>query len=197
MKTGLFGGAFNPVHNGHICLAQNYLNALGLDRIIFIPTFIPPHKSAYEFAPCEDRANMLKLALKGKERFEISDIEFKMKGTSYSFDTISRLKELYPEDEFYLIVGSDQFLYFENWYKADDILKMATLCTAAREQEELKRLFDFKNENENLKNAIISDFDVLEVSSSQIRDMVKNNKSIKDFVPNEVEEYIRNKGLYV
>ena len=197
MKTGIFGGAFNPVHLGHIRLAENYLKHLGLDRVIFIPTAIAPHKSSGEFASPQDRFNMLSLATKGKSKFEISDIEFKREGKSYTFDTLCELKELYPEDEFYLIMGSDQFLYFNKWYKSEEISKLATICTAARNGEDYKRLVEFKNENKYLENSVICDFDVFETSSSKLRKMIKNKSSISEFVPEAVEEYIRENKLYV
>jgi nicotinate-nucleotide adenylyltransferase len=197
MKIGIFGGAFNPVHTGHIRLAENYLKELALDRIIFIPTSNPPHKSGAEFASGEDRLNMLKLAIGDNEAFEISDIEYRREGKSYSFDTICELKALFPKDEFYLIIGSDQFLYFNNWYRAKEIASMTTLCTAARNDEDFEKLLAFKEENEYIKNAVITDFNVFEISSSDIRAMVKNGKSIRSFVPEKVEKYIEEKGLYV
>ncbi|MBE6740987.1 MAG: nicotinate (nicotinamide) nucleotide adenylyltransferase [Ruminococcaceae bacterium] len=197
MKTGIFGGAFNPVHTGHIRLALNYLNSLKLDRIIFIPTSVPPHKSGSEFVSFEDRANMLSLAIGGRAEFEISDIEFKREGKSYTYDTLCELKKLYPDDELFLIMGSDQFLYFNCWYKAQEIADMATICTAARNGEDYKKLIDFKNENAYLCNAIITDFSVFDISSSELRNMIKNNESISKFVPEAVEKYIKENKLYV
>ena len=197
MKTGIFGGAFNPVHLGHIGLAKNYLSALSLDRIIFIPTSVAPHKSSEEFASNEHRINMLSLALEGESSFEISDIEFKREGKSYTFDTLCELKKQYPEDEFYLIMGSDQFLYFNNWYKAEEIASLATLCTAARNEQDFKKLLDFKSENGYLKNAVITDFDVFEISSSALRDMIKNRKNIEKYVSKAVADYIKENNLYV
>jgi len=197
MKTGIFGGAFNPVHIGHIALARNYLKELSLDRIIFIPTAVPPHKSGAEFASADSRFNMLSLAIGDNKSFEISDIEYKREGKSYTFYTLCQLKALYPEDEFYLIIGSDQFLYFNNWYRAQEICEMATLCTAARNAYELKALERFREDNAYLKNAVITDFDVIELSSSEIRKKLKNGESISGLVPQKVEQYIKEKGLYV
>lgn len=196
-RIGIFGGAFNPVHNGHLALAENYLDALSLDRIIFIPTSIPPHKSAEHLIAGEDRMNMLRLAIKGKDNFEVSDIEFKRQGKSYSVDTLTELKKFYHSDELYLIVGSDQFFYFQKWYKADEILKMATVVTAARENNEYNLLNDFKSHYENMKNTVISNFNVISVSSSQVRERVNSAQSIDDLVPSAVAEYIRDKKLYV
>lgn len=197
MKTGLFGGAFNPVHSGHLHLASKYLESLKMDRILFIPTSVPPHKSSDFLACKKDRLNMLSLAIKNNPAFEMTDIEFKRSGKSYSYNTILELKRLYPNDEFYFIIGSDQFFAFKTWYRADDILNMITVCTAARESNEYQRMIHFRAENENMKSILISNFDVLDISSSQIRNLIKKGRSIKGLVPDKVEEYIRKTGIYV
>ncbi len=197
MRIGIFGGAFNPVHNGHLHLAKCYLDALKLDKILFLPTAVPPHKTSYGLISGEHRIKMLRLATAYNKKYEVSDIEFWRSGKSYTFDTIKALQSVYPSDKFYLITGSDQYLYFENWYRADDILKMVTLVTAAREKDELDKMLEFKEQNDNLKNSIISRFDVLEVSSTDIRERVKQGGSIEGLVPREVEQYIRDNNLYV
>jgi nicotinate-nucleotide adenylyltransferase len=137
-KIGVFGGAFNPVHNGHINLALHYLNELELDKILFIPTASPPHKSDDDFAPKEDRINMLSLAISSFDKFEISDIEFKLTGKSYTYLTLSELEKIYENAEFHLIIGADQMLHFDKWYKYKEILSLVTLCTSAREDEKEK-----------------------------------------------------------
>lgn len=197
MKIGIFGGAFNPVHNGHLHLAACYVDALALDKMLFIPTAVSPHKSSAHLISGVHRINMLKLAFSGNDKYVVSDIEFKRSGKSYTYDTIRVLKKMYPHDELFLIVGSDQYLYFQNWYRADEILNEVTLCTACREADELKKLTQFRDEYANLKNSIISTFDAVIVSSSQIRDSVHNAEDISDFVPEKVENYIREHKLYV
>ena len=133
MKIGVFGGTFNPIHNGHIRLAELYHKELGLDKIIVIPTNIPPHKSAENVVSSVDRLNMLNLAFEQYPFVEISDIELNMSGKSYTVNTISALKEIYPNDDLYLIVGGDMFLCFESWREYKKILSMCTLCSAPRE----------------------------------------------------------------
>ena len=196
MKIGIFGGAFNPVHNGHLQLMNSYLDALMLDKIILIPTAVPPHKTAEQLISGEDRLNMVSLAVKGNDRLEVSDIEFRREGKSYTYITVCELKKLYAEDELFLIVGSDQFLYFPNWYQSEELLKLVTVCTSARNQGEYKALLDFKNDNENMQHCIVSDFEVFEVSSSEIREKIKNKDSISGLVPTAVEEYIKEHRLY-
>lgn len=197
MKTGIFGGAFNPVHNGHINLLKCYKKELALDRIIVVPTAVPPHKTSEYLLSESHRLNMLKLAFKDFDGVEISDIEFKRQGKSYTYVTVEQLKKQYPEDDFYLIIGSDQYLYFQNWYRADDILESVILCTAAREKgREYEKMLSYKNSFSNMKNSVISVFPVIEVSSSQIRNRINQGKSIDDLVPLAVAQYIGENRLY-
>ncbi len=197
MKIGVFGGTFNPVHNGHIHLAELYHKELGLDKIIVIPTNIPPHKAADNVVSSFDRVNMLKLAFEDHSFVEISDIELNMSGKSYTVNTISSLKKIYPSDELYLIVGGDMFLCFEGWREYKKILSMCTLCTAPREIGEFNALKEYqkKIDPEN-KNTIILDAEVLVLSSSEIREKIKNSAVLNDLLPEKVLEYINQKGLY-
>lgn len=197
MKTGIFGGSFNPLHNGHLHLMNSFKQSLGLDRIILIPTAVPPHKSGGALASKEDRINMLRLIENRFEHIEISDIEFKREGKSYTFDTICELKKMYNDDEFFLLIGSDQYLAFMTWYRAQEILKLVTVCSSARERGVRSAMLDYKAEHACMKNTVVEDFEALEISSSQVREHVKNKKSIKDLVPKEVEQYIKEHGLYV
>ena len=101
MKTGVFGGTFNPVHKGHIMLAEYCMDSVRLDRIIMIPTAVPPHKISKNLASENDRLNMCELACKGKKNFSVSDIEIKRQGKSYTYETVTQLKEIYPDDHLY------------------------------------------------------------------------------------------------
>lgn len=198
-KTGVFGGAFNPIHNGHIALAESFLKQLELDRILFIPTADPPHKTGRFLASKEDRLRMLQLAVRACPKFEISDIEFQREGKSYTYDTLCRLKEDHPGDELYLIIGADQFLTFNRWYRYRDILDMARLCTAARENtEERQRIKDFAKglDGLNEKNYYLSEGSVIKVSSSEIRQKIKARKDVSSLIPQPVYKYILEKRLY-
>lgn len=195
MKTGIFGGAFNPVHNGHLALAEQYKKALSLDRIIFIPTANPPHKSSDELIDGKHRINMLELCVGENEL--VSDIEFMRDGKSYTYLTIRELKEKYRDDEFFLIVGADQFFYFEKWYKFEEILSACTVVTAAREKNQYDEMLEFKAEHPRLKNVVVSEFDVIDISSSQIRDMIKNGEDVSYYIPESVNRYIKEHRLYV
>lgn len=198
-KIGVFGGAFNPVHNGHINLALHYLNELELDRILFIPTASPPHKSDDDFAPKEDRINMLSLAISSFDKFEISDIEFKLTGKSYTYLTLSKLKKIYKNAEFYLIIGADQMLHFDKWYKYKEILSLVTLCTSARENEKEKaEILSFASRLDGLdmnKFKLLTS-PVLKVSSSEIRQKIKDGEDFSSLVPKKVYDYIIKRRIY-
>lgn len=196
MNIGIFGGAFNPIHNGHLNLADIYYKNLHLDKLIFIPTCKPPHKTDEYLASGEDRVNMLKLAIESLP-YEISTVEFNRQGKSYTFDTLNELKKIYPNDRFYLIIGADQFLTFDKWYRYRDILDMVTLCTSVRETEQEKLLItNFAKELGIEDNYYLSTRPVLRVSSSQIRNGVKNGSDVSSLLPKKVLKYILEKGLY-
>lgn len=196
MRIGIFGGAFNPVHNGHLHIADVFFKGLGLDKLILIPTSKPPHKTDEFLLDGSDRIKMLELATENKP-YEISSIEFDRSEKSYTYDTLTELKKIYIDDELFLIIGSDQFLSFDKWYRYRDILDMAVLCTSARE-DETERL-DIINKAEYLgiqNNFYLSDKPLLKVSSSEIRDGLKNCKDVSALLPPKVLNYILEKGLY-
>lgn len=199
MKIGIFGGAFNPVHKGHIQLAENYLNLLSLDKLLFVPTAVPPHKTADNLAPEKARFDMLRLAVKNNSRFEISDIEFKRQGKSYTYDTLTELEKIYPKSQFCLIIGADQFLTFDKWYRWQDILKKVTLCTCARENEaQKKKILDFSRTLEIMEKDkfFLLDVPVLKLSSSEIREKISRGEDVSNLLPDGVYDYIKKEGLY-
>ena len=211
MKIGIFGGAFNPVHNGHMILIDSLWRApmqpdlSRLEKLIIIPTANPPHRSADEFVSGDDRINMLRLALKNNDVFskdenykglEISEIEFSLDGKSYTYNTIKALKALYPTDEFYLFMGSDQFLNFRSWYKSEKIMKIAHIVGFSRCEEDRARVEQFIEDNPDLGADTVF-AEPFEVSSSEIRAKIRAGESIKGLVPDAVENYIREKALYV
>lgn len=206
MRIGIFGGAFNPVHNGHLHLLEWLVRINQIDKLLVIPTANPPHKSDKDFADALDRFNMLELALKNKDNFdfdvtdriEISDIEFKLTGKSYTYNTLKALKKIYPNDSFFLFMGSDQFLNFKKWYRYNDILELSAVIGFARDEEDCGKLRQYLKDNqaEFHYNADVLTAEPMVISSTDIREKVKNGKSIDGLVPKEVEEYILEKGLY-
>lgn len=199
MNIGIFGGTFNPVHNGHINLAGCYKETLGLDKIVFIPTAVPPHKLAADLAPDADRVAMLGLAIAGIKGFEVSTMELDRRGKSYTYDTLAAFRQRYPSDRLFLIVGSDMFLSFHEWYRYRDMIKMATLCTAARSRtDSLEEMEQYAKEVLQLGEGdyVISRFPVVLAASSSIRHRLMDSVPITDLVPNQVEQYIYEHGVY-
>lgn len=211
LKIGIFGGAFNPVHNGHLILMDNLSRCPmqpdfePLDKFLIVPTADPPHRSGDALVSGEDRINMLRLALKDNEIFdpevsydklEISDIEFTLQGKSYTFDTLKALKALYPNAEFYLFMGSDQLLSFKSWYQYKKIMKIAHIIGFSRCQKDNEKVRQFLLDNPDLgADAVVAK--PFEVSSSEIREKIRNGESIEGLVAKPVEEYIKEHGLYV
>ncbi len=190
MKIGIFGGTFNPVHNGHVRLAENFKEELNLDKLLIIPTAVPPHKEAENIASGEDRLKMCELAFENIG--EVSDIELARGGRSYTVETLESLKEIYTDAEFYFLVGSDMLLCFRRWYRYEDILSMCTLCATDRDNAESCRDAD----NELFEKIIFCDFPKTVVSSSEVREKLKKKEDILHLVPQKVEKYIKEKGLY-
>lgn len=193
-KIGIFGGTFNPVHNGHIRLAEMFYNELKLDMILVIPTCIPPHKDVNFTVSSQDRWRMLKLAFEDYSWAVLSDIELKSNQKNYTIDTLNKLFKIYPDDEFYLIVGGDMFLSFETWKEYKKVLSVCKVCTAPREKEELDKLYNYQNViDPEHKNTIILSAPILEISSTDIRDKID---SFKNQIPFNVYKYILKNGLY-
>lgn len=197
MNIGIFGGAFNPVHNGHMSLANHYVDFLNLDRLIFVPTAFPPHKMNDDLIDGKYRIDMLNIAIEGNRLYSVDDCEFHRSGKSYTVDTLKYFKNKYPDDVFYLIIGEDQYMYFDKWYRFDEILKYATVVTAARHRDKFVELCSFKESNYYMRNSIVSDIDVIEVSSSEIRNRIKKGMDISNLVSKKVNEYIKEHNLYV
>ncbi|HPR40295.1 MAG TPA: nicotinate (nicotinamide) nucleotide adenylyltransferase [Oscillospiraceae bacterium] len=197
MKTGIFGGSFDPVHNGHINAAKTFLEEMNPDRLLIIPNFLPPHKDAPQLAPAEDRLAMCRIAFAGDPRIEVSDLEIRRGGPSYTSDTLEELSELYPEDEFCLLVGGDMLLSFEDWHDWHRIAERAVLVCVPRTWEEESALTAKAGElmSEGAEVRILPT-DVCEISSTQIREKVREGEDISYAVPEDVAEYIWEHGLY-
>lgn len=191
-KTGIFGGAFNPVHNGHVRLAEEAVKQLKLRRLLIIPTYVSPHKNT-ELAPFEDRAEMCRRAFGHIPAAEISDIEMRLGGTSYTINTVRALKELYPDEQFFLIIGGDMLFSFEKWYKYESLLKETKVCAAARDDDSLVDMMEYANEIGRVK---VLPTRAVTMSSTEVRAAVAAGEDISAMVPEGTAEYIREKGLY-
>lgn len=195
-NIGIFGGSFNPVHKGHLHLADSIKYEKGLDEVWFIPAFISPFKQSEPPIKCSHRLKMLELALDGKRDFRILNIECQKESPSYTYDTLMDLKKSHPKDRFYLILGSDSAETLPTWHKADELIKEVDLLVGARSLEvEWEALEKFPQFYNKVKEGWIP-IDPLEISSSEIRQLVKAKKPIKLYVPDSVESYIKKYQLY-
>jgi nicotinate-nucleotide adenylyltransferase len=190
-KIGILGGTFDPIHLGHLVLAEQVKEKLGLDKVIFIPSASPPHKSKRKLSPAKDRFHMTKLALESNSTFLVSDIELKRKGLSYTVETLKQLKKQYPDSEIYFLTGSDVLDEIHTWKNPEQIYKLAKVVIAIRPG------FDsFDSKNHFAKKSMIVPITSVDISSTQIRERVKKEQSIKYLVPAKVEEYIKKKRLF-
>ena len=198
MRIGIFGGTFNPPHKGHKRMALEMMKAASLNKMLIIPTFTPPHKNATDLASGKDRVKMCEL-LFSEDCFTVSDIEMKREGKSYTVDTLTELKKIYPDDELFLIIGSDMLLSSDRWYRYEDILSMATLCVATRENEiSTETLSDYAETKLGLSEGayILSEMSPMVCSSTEVRNMVKKGSDLSAVLTESVAEHIRNYDLY-
>lgn len=196
MRIALFGGSFNPVHLGHVKLVNDVINEFKLDKVIIMPTYHTPLKDNSEFANSGDRFAMCKLAFRDIENVEVSDIEIKRQGNSYTYLTLNSLKELYPCDELFIIVGADMFLTLQNWKNPQEIFKSASVIAVPRDCESDELSVHCETLKKFGCNCFIMAHKVMDVSSTQIRTRLKNNETVDDLLDTEVIEYINDCHLY-
>jgi len=187
MKIGILGGTFNPIHLGHLILADEVREKLHLDKIIFVPTYLPPHKVDGDIILAEHRIKMLELAIKDNSCFVLSDMEIKRGGRSYTIDSIKAFSKLYAQDELYFIIGSDLFKYLNEWKDLKEIISMVKFVVATRPGYPL----------ENIPHYITTiDIRAVDISAFEIRQRVKENYSFRYLVSEGVKDYILQEGLY-
>lgn len=187
MKIGILGGTFNPIHYGHLILGEQVLGQLGLDRVIFVPTFLPPHKSDKDVISAKHRLKMIQLAVKANKHFAVSDIEMLRKGKSYTVDTLRQIKKKFPSADLFFICGSDLVNEIPQWKDVDEIYKLAKFVLAKRPG------FGKRLSGESFLKINVAQVDI---SSSFIRDLVKQARSILYLTPYVVVKYIEKHGLY-
>lgn len=192
IKTGIFGGAFNPVHNGHVRLAEEAVKQLKLKKLLIIPTFDSPHKDT-RLAPFEDRMEMCRLAFSHIEGVEICDIERRLGGKSFTINTVRALRDERAGEQFYLLIGGDMLFSFDQWYKYESLLKETKVCAVARDNDSLVDMMEFANEMGRIK---VLPTQAVEISSTEIRERLKNGDDISELVPTAAAEYIAAKKLY-
>lgn len=216
-RIGILGGTFNPIHYGHLRAAEEVRERIDLEKILFIPSYNPPIKGQ-ELARPEDRYEMTRLAIEKNPYFEISDIECRRKGKSYTIETISELKELMPGKNFFFILGIDSFLEIPQWYRPQELMGMTDFIVVSRpgfrfmeltpmleshdkDMEILNKLdiglTDIEELNLNTgRKVMLLNITSLNIAATSIRRLVREGKSIKYLLPESVEYYIISNKLY-
>lgn len=196
MRIGIFGGTFNPVHNGHIHLAKAAYEWLKLDKLIIVPSNIPPHKSSEGICPNSIRLQMCRLAFSDHINFEVSDYEMERAGKSYSIYTVEHFRQMYPQSDLFLIVGSDMFLSFDKWYRYEQILKTVSLAVVSRNVDDIRLLEDKADDLSVYGDTYIIRVPSYPVSSTEIRGKIKNGEKYSCYLPEKVVQYISLNNLY-
>ncbi len=197
-RLGIFGGTFNPPHKGHIYIAKKAIDGAGLDKVVFMPCLQPPHKSVAGDVSAEHRYEMTKLAIQNETRFEISDLEIKSDGPSYTAKTLEMLKKQYPASRLCFVLGGDSLRDMEKWYHPERIFALAEIV-ALRRGGIQDKVFDQSVELYRSKyGARITAVDIspVEVSSSQIRRLISEGKDVSHIMDDDVLRYIRKNGIY-
>ena len=193
-KTGLLGGTFDPIHIVHLFMGTLAREELGLEKVIFMPAKVPPHKDRGSIAPARHRLAMAELALRDHDLFEVSDLELSREAPSYTIDTVRSLRRgLGPGSELYLIMGSDSLLDLDTWKDYDELLSLVTIAVYPRPGHAADVSRVSKSDNIVMLSADGIGF---ELSSSAIRRRVSQGKSVRYMVPGPVEEYIAGHRLY-
>lgn len=188
---GVFGGTFDPVHVGHLVLAEQAREAMDLSCVLFLPAAVPPHKQSTPITPSRLRLEMLDIAIAGNEAFRSSDIELQRPGVSYTVDTLRELKSTHPDDELILIVGSDTIADIPGWHKPHEIVRLAKLAAAGRPGTPLRSQVPIEGARiESIPMPLIG------ISSSEIRARVAAGRSIRYLVSPGVEAFIHANRLY-
>ncbi|MCO8193480.1 nicotinate (nicotinamide) nucleotide adenylyltransferase [Anaerofustis sp. NSJ-163] len=195
MKVGFLGGSFNPIHNGHIKLALSAKKEFSLDKVLFIPTNINPIKENKSKVSTMQRLKMVELAIEEYPFFEIDTYEIDKKGVSYTIDTVSYLKDKY--NDLFFIGGADLVFEIHKWKDYETLLKEVNFIIANRppyKKEELKEKTDLLNKEYNAKITLLENFNLIDLSSSEIRKNILKNNSLK--IPKKVAQYIIENNLY-
>ena len=190
LRIGLFGGSFDPVHNGHIALAKAAKTGFDLDKVIFIPAKNPPHKQTKQPAPAGIRMKILSAAVKPYKFFSISRYELERPATTYTYQTAEHFKMLFPRAKLFFIIGADSLVELKSWKNIKRLAGMLTFIASGRHGVSIPQALPFKNSVEFLTSKIPA------VSSSQVRASAALGKSIKKLVPTPVEKIILANGIY-
>lgn len=200
-KIGILGGTFDPIHLGHLILAEKAKDICSLDEVWFMPAKTPPHKLGKRISEFSVRKTMIDLAIEEYSGFYCSDFENTLEGNSYTFNTLEKLQSKYRDDEFYFIMGADSFYEIESWKNPDIILKIVKLIVASRDYSNenltLKKHFEYLKSKYEIKGIYFLDTMDIDISSTNIRELMKTGDNIDNYVPESVCRYIKEKKIYV
>jgi nicotinate-nucleotide adenylyltransferase len=196
LRVGIFGGAFNPPHIGHLVCAQEALVQLELDRVVFMPVGEAPHREIEGDPGAEARLEMVELAVAGDERFATSRMELDREGPSYTSDTLAQLHEESPDDELFLILGGDQAAALASWHEPEQVLERATVAVFERASWGRNAIVIKIGRLAGARDVRYLDMPMIQVSASGIRRRVREGAPIRYLVPDSVAGYIEEKALY-
>lgn len=197
-KIGIMGGTFNPIHNGHLALAQAAYEFCGMDEVWFMPSGVSYLKSQEDIVAGQHRLKMTELAVRNTAHFKCSDMEVYREGYTYTADTLLLLHEKYPEDKFYFIMGADSLFGLPKWREPEKIAALSTLVTVVRDDVDVQELLAQKALVERTLGAkiIMVPFQKVDISSSMIRKKLSEGELVADLLPEKVLKYIETHGLY-
>ena len=195
MRLGIFGGAFDPIHNGHLLLAEQSREQCQLDEVWFVPTKIPPHKEADSLSPDADRVEMLKLATAGRPEFVVSEIELNRAEVSWTVDTLRQLRDERPDDELFFLIGADSLRDFPTWKEPETIAELASVVAVNRGEASLDELTAGLKPELSASVRLVT-MPGISISATDLRSRVSAGKSIRYLIPRAVEEFILAQKLY-
>lgn len=199
-KIGILGGTFNPIHLGHIMLAKVAYQQFQLDKVLVIPNNLPAYKDTDDLLNSSHRSRMVQIAIKKYPYMEFSDMELERKGATYTIDTLRELSRQYPDNQFYFIMGGDSLVHLREWREYPEILKLAVILCAGRDEADITTLEAMKNDLlQEVHGADIRFLDtpLMDISSTDIREHIQEEDIISQWLPYEVYQYIKEHELYM
>lgn len=198
-QVGIFGGTFNPVHHGHLLLAREARECLGLDRVVLVPNRRSPLREGEVLAGAEDRLEMVRRAVRGEAGMEVSEVEVRREGASYTVETLEALRGKWPGAELVFLCGADSLTTLDRWVRVERILELARVCVMARPGTEVEAAYAALAERAPGVAAGVERLPVtrvVDLSATEIRERVAAGRSVRWMVPEAVEAYIRERGLF-